>query len=372
MIASDDVDAPPDVWHSDLDTRITNLVDRKRSNDESRQANLARIVYLLTVHYAQQQIQPRLGDLLPSLLKSVKGGTTEHEIILALKALALVVITDPSDTIYDAVSQPIKLIVTDSHHMKAKVAAIHALGVVTFYGGASEDETQNIMDLLLEIIESDGQSIEAGDDGDVVTSSLEEWGFLATQMEDMEDTSEEPMEAFVEQLEASHTSVQVAAGENIALLFEKSYTEREDDEELESHEPDSEEEDDPNMVKRYTVWRREDQLKHTLRDLAKMSSKRLSKKDKKSLHTNFADILNSVEHPTRGPRYSNAINEETGKAYGSRMTVALGAGSQMVIDKWWKLHRLQALKRVLQSGFLIHYELNELVFDSLPVMLERD
>lgn len=289
-------------------------------------------------------------------------------------ALALMLISEPSDNMYDAVVGPIKLIVTDSKEHNAKVAAVHALGVATFFGGASLDETQSIMDFFLEIIESDGEMVEASDSGDVVTAALEEWGFLATQLEDMEETSEEPMDAFIEQLESSDINVQIASGENIALLFEKSYTEREDDEEPPPppEDDDEEEAEDPNMIKRYTVYRRQDQLTHTLEGLATASSRRMSKKDKKSLHSNFADILNSVEHPTRGPRYSNAIDIETGRPYGSRMMITVGGKSQMIIDKWWKLHRLKALRRILQGGFLVHYADNEVVFDTLPVMLRGE
>ena len=38
----------------------------------------------------------------------------------------------------------------------------------------------------------------------------------------------------------------------------------------------------------------------------------------------------------------------------------------MRIDRWWKLHRLQGLRRVLQGGFVRHYESNEVVFETLP------
>ena len=44
----------------------------------------------------------------------------------------------------------------------------------------------------------------------------------------------------------------------------------------------------------------------------------------------------------------------------------------MRIDAWWKLTRLQGLKRVLQGGFVGHYEKNELVFDTLPIMMSSD
>jgi hypothetical protein len=45
-------------------------------------------------------------------------------------------------------------------------------------------------------------------------------------------------------------------------------------------------------------------------------------------------------------------------------------GGWAMVDTWWKLHRLNALKRLLQSGFMVHYEFNQVVFDSLPVIVE--
>ncbi|KAK5149279.1 hypothetical protein LTR16_012713, partial [Cryomyces antarcticus] len=55
----------------------------------------------------------------------------------------------------------------------------------------------------------------------------------------MEDSTEPAMDAFVEQLESSDPSVQIAAGENIALLYEKSHTELEDDEDAPPNDSDS-------------------------------------------------------------------------------------------------------------------------------------
>ena len=290
---------------------------------------------------------------------------------IAPAALGLTLVTDPSETIYDLVYQSLRRTIADSESAAVKSSAVRALSTAVFFGGASTDETQDIMDFFLEIIESDGLSVDAPDAANVVTAALEEWGFLATQIEDLEDASNTAMEAFVDQLDSSDATVQIAAGENIALVFEKSYTEREDDEELDSSGEEDELEQDapsdgPKMIKRYDPYRRVDQLKHQLSSLASVSSRRLSKKDKKSLHANFADILNSVENPTRGPRYQNALNQETGRRYGSRMTVRIHRTGVMKIDRWWKLHRLQALRRILGGGFVIHYERNEVIFDSLP------
>lgn len=284
------------------------------------------------------------------------------------------IITDPSDETYETTSQQLKRTISNSESNTVKSAAIHTLGATTFYGGAALEETQVVMEYLLEIIESDGASVDAIDSEDVVTAALEEWGFLATQVEDMEEESQAAIEAFVEQLDSSDAAVQIAAGENIALLYEKSYTELEDDESSGSDNADDGDGDDdeaaapgmPKLIKRYEPYRRVEHLKQQLSSLASVSSRRLSKRDRKSLHVNFADILNSVENPRRGPRYQKALNHETGREYGNRMTVHIQGAGTMRIDRWWKLHRLQALRRILGGGFMTHYERNAAVSDTLP------
>lgn len=210
------------------------------------------------------------------------------------------------------------------------------------------------MDAFLEVVESDGSSVEAPDSVEVVVAAIEEWSFLASLLDDVEDKTEEAMEVFVEQLESTDVSVQVAAGEAIALLFEKSYTEGEVDDA--GH---------PIATKRYEVYRQHKQLMYTLSQLTRDSSKSISKKDRKTLHTNFADIIQTIEVPTRGPRYSTALNHH-GKEFGSRMTVRIHRNGYMRIDRWWKLLRLQALRRLFGGGLLIHYEDNPAVFDVLP------
>lgn len=367
-------DMPQDALTADLYQRIEQILDKKRSSTEGRELTLNAFTTDLIRHYSKPEIQSRMSDLLPAILKSVKAGQSEREIALGLKAIALMIITVPSDTIYDAVANPIKSAISDSQHPTVKVAAIHAMSVATFYGGASTEETEDIMEFFLEIISSDGASVEEPDNADIVTAALEEWGFLATQLDDMEDATEPAMETFVDQLESSESRVQIAAGENIALLFEKSYTEAESDDDSANEEEEEEARrtgGGTRMVKRYTVYRQQHNLTRSLEELTRASSKRLSKKDRKAIHAAFQDVLNTVEKPTRGPRYSTALDED-GREYGSRLRVSIHGGGKMLIDSWWKLARLNALKRLLQGGFLTHYERNEVVFDSLPVIVEDD
>lgn len=379
MIAPPDAEdnEAPEAWKADLSERITEICDRKRSSAQGREDCLGAFIGCLTRHVAQEEIKGRVGELLPAVLKSVKAGQTEREMVLALKALALVVVTLPEDTVYDAVVGPIRATVTDARHALAKVAAIRSLSVAAFYGGAATEEVEEVMEFFLDIVSSDGATVEEVDNAGIVTAALQEWGFLATQVDDVEETTEVAMDTFVDQLESGDVDVQVAAGDNIALLFEKSYTEAEsDDDEPEDDHPDPADGETsnghpggPRMIKRYTVYRQQHLLAQTLSDLSKASSKRLSKKDRKQLHLSFADILHTVEKPTRGPRYSTALDED-GREFGSRLKVAVHGGGRMTIDTWWKLHRLNGLKRLLQGGFLAHYEGNEVVFESLPVVVE--
>lgn len=369
----------PDAWTSFLGDRINEICDRKRSSVQGREESLQSFDVGLTRHFAKEEIKSKMGELIPAMLKSVKSGQTERETVLALKGLALMLVTDPSESFYDAVAGPIKSTISDAQHPTAKKAAIHALSIVTFYGGASVEETESVMDHFLEIVSSDGSSVDEADNAEIVVSAIEEWGFLATQLEDLEETTEVAMETFVDQIDSSDVGVQLAAGDNIALLFEKSFTEAESDDEIEEGDTDGRlpangNEHDGNgevMIKRYTVYRQQHQLEVRLAELAKASSKRVSKKDRKSLHINFTDILRTVEKPTRGPRYSTALDED-GYEMGSRLKINVRGSGKMVIDKWWKLHRLNALKRLLQGGFLEHYEHNETIYDSLPVEMEED
>lgn len=285
----------------------------------------------------------------------------------------MTLITSPSDLIYEAASTPLRRTVSHSLSTNVKTTAIHTLGACTFWGGASDDEILENMDFLLEIISSDGHTIDAPDEPGPVVAALEEWGFLCTLIDDMSSQSEDATEAFAEQITSTYPVVQIAAGENIALLYEKSFKQIDLDEDSLADYPDTDliadpddESEKPKLIRLYPAYRRTDQLLHSLQSVASISTHHLSKADRKALHTNFADILNSVEYPTRGPRYQNAINEETGRRYGSRMVVRIHKGGVMRIDRWWKLQRLQGLRRVLQGGFVGHYEKNEVVFDTLP------
>ncbi|CAN9440997.1 unnamed protein product [Alternaria alternata] len=370
VLNGEDVNIPEDAWKSELNTRIEQITNLKRSSTEGRTESLKAYAHILKARYARDEVEGHVAELVSSMIKSIRQETTEAEVVEALKALAVTAVTLDSDSIYDDVADQLKRSIQSSSSIAIKVNAIHTLGTTAFFAGAGDGEILDIMNLFIEIVESDGASIDAQDEGNVVIAALEEWGLLATEIEDLEEETEAAMEAFVEQLESADSGVQIAAGENIALLYEKSLTPQEEDEDA----PEDEDSDDPEhvrngerLVKRYTVYRRQDQLLHTLDELANVSTRRISKKDRKALHSSFADIRNTVEKPSRGPAYSTALHEETGKAYGAgRMKVKINKNVEVRIDKWWKLQRLNALRRTLQGGFTYHYDQNEMVSTALP------
>ncbi|KAH8688762.1 IFRD domain protein [Talaromyces proteolyticus] len=366
-------------WPEELADRINDILDRKRSSVQGREESLSAFCRLSKFHYVEEEIRPHIQDLLAAFLRSIKYELSVRESTLALKALEFLALTAYDDTIYDHVESLLTRTIRDSTSPVVKAAAIYCLGTCAFFGGTSDDAKLDQMNFFLDIVASDGRSIEATDDAATVTAALQQWGFLATEIDDLEADSEEAVESFIDQLESSDPAVQVAAGENIALLYEKSYTPQEDDEDEDSDGDDNGstsssngDGDGPRLIKRYAAYHNTPQLERILSSLATVSGKRISKKDKKSLHSNFTSILRTVENPRRGPMFSTAINQNTNRQYGSKRQVKIGNEGVMNIDRWWKWLRLASLRRILQGGFMEHYyQGNRAVLDSLPVMLRE-
>ena len=310
----------------------------------------------------------RVNDIVAAFARSVKTETSERETVLALRALSLTAISIRDDQLYESVSDLLKRTITDSQSAPTKAAAIYALGDCLSYGGAGDDEVVDQMIFLLEIVSSDGGFVDAPDDADVVVAALHVYGFLATQIHDVEAESEDAIEAFLEQLDSSSAEVQVAAGENIALFYEKAARVSASDD----SDDDSEEEDeddgsngassDGRPSKRYEPYHNTSEVSSKAEALASLSGKKLDRKSKKAVHQAFRAIQLTIEDPTRGLQWNNK----------SHMVIRIHQEGEMYIDRWWKLMRLNALRRLLQGGFVNHYyEGNKAMLDMLPVLIDR-
>ncbi|KAI1331853.1 interferon-related developmental regulator-domain-containing protein [Xylariaceae sp. FL0255] len=359
VVNSDDGEELTASWTDKLRDRITEVLDRKKTSTTGRQTTLASYSHVIRHHYAAEHIEMQLNELVPAILKSVRSGSNDDEILAAIKALALTIVSTESDTIYDRVYPVLKTICQDSGEESVKIEAIQAMSIAAMCGGGSESAADELMNFLLEIIESDGHSVAAGDSAPVVGAALVAWGFVASNIDDLQDQSDQALEAFTEQLDSSDVDVQVAAGTNIALIFEAV---REYEEETEQG--SNLQYDQHKLIQRMTALVRE-------------SSKSISRKDRKRLHASFNSVLTSLEHG-KGPGYStarrSASNPHTGgnkvdfdeeyREYGYREKIRIHNIS-MTIDTWSLSTRVAMLRSVLGAGLATHYMENPVVKDLL-------
>lgn len=85
ILNSEDADVPTDAWKAELHNRVEQIVDRKRSSTEGRTESLNAYAHILMARFAKDDIESRVDELLPSILRSIKSETSERETISALR-----------------------------------------------------------------------------------------------------------------------------------------------------------------------------------------------------------------------------------------------------------------------------------------------
>jgi hypothetical protein len=86
-----------EIWKQELGDRIEEIIDRKRSSIQGREAALGSYIHFLMSRYAYDEIEKKLSELIPAFLKSVKAESSEKETCLALKGTLRHQITDPDE-----------------------------------------------------------------------------------------------------------------------------------------------------------------------------------------------------------------------------------------------------------------------------------
>jgi len=344
-------------WTERLHDRVGELQDRKR-NEQGREATLAAYLHLVRHHFSENQIGRFSSEIIPALLRSVREGAGEEERLLALKALMVTLITSPSENFSGVLLSTLKSLCQDAEEGSVKAHAIYALMIAVTYGGGGDSAGEELLDFILEIVESDGESVDAADSGVVVTAALRAWGFVASFLDDMAERGEQVMDAFIEQLDSTDPEVQSSAGINIAFLFEAAR--------------DHEEETGESSKMQHNMYR----IMTRMGEIVKDSSKTISKKGRKQLRFNFTSIVTSLERGV-GPGYSTAgrgYNPHVGGAklrmqdnfeeFGYQET--LRVHNEVVLIDSWLLHvRVEVLKMLLGGGLAAHYIENPVVRDML-------
>lgn len=364
FLESDDLaDASVDATKQNLNTTIDEIIERKGSTATGREDALLRYNRFLKIHHFEDVVSSRVDAILAALSKSIKAESSSKETVLALKAVSLTALSSENTMLYETMASLLKRTVSDSQDNPSKAAAIDCLGVCLAFGGADGEEISENCTFLLEIIQSDGSFVGADDNAEVVVAALHTYSLLLTYLDDLEDESEDAIEALLEQLDSGDVNVQIAAGEAIALLFEKSYTPREEDEDDEDEEHEEEHTvGDRNLVKRYNAYHNPSEVLDKVNSLAHLNTRNLHRSDKKRLHQSFSRIATTIENPRLGLR-NNAE---------SKMIVRVHADGEFKVDQWWKLVRLNALRRALMGGFINHhFEGNEQVLNALPMLVDQ-
>lgn len=340
-------------WEDELNDRITEILDRKRSSYEGRELAYAIYIRLLLDHYARDELEGRTKDLAGAFLRSIRSGSTEKETLLATRALALTIITDPTEDLFDQTVRPLKTALTDHQSHLVKTIIIYTLAIACpFY--ISTVETESLMTFFLDIISSEGATVNAEASSEVIAASIQAWGFLLSTLHEPEALVEEAMEFLVDALDNPSVDVQIAAGEVIALIYEMSYVEETGDNE------------EVMWSQRFTPYGRVNDLLNTLSTLTTGSKRYLNKRNRKTQHSAFHDILRGVEDPVgNNGSMTGHANRQT------LLKLRLRNESTMAIDEWSKLLRLQSVRRLLQSGFQKHMMENDVFFRRLDLTMDN-
>lgn len=360
--ASDDEDdESSSPWLDRLQVRVKELLDRKR-NLADREETLRAYIHLLRHHFAQDGIEDSVSEIYSALLKGARSGGSRTERLLAIRSLALTMLTCRSETIFGHVYEPLKQVCDNADEEDIMTEAIYALGIATTYGGGDESDGGKFLDYLFEIVESDGEYVGAHDNGAVVAAAIQVWAFVATHLSDVTDRTESAIEAFLEQLDSTNAEVQTNAGSAIALLFEN----HRESEEAAGETPTSE----------YNKHR----INTRISEIVKSSSKSVSKKNRKDLRAHFLSIVTSLERGV-GPGYSTAGRpaENPHDASGGPSDEFHEFGYRdkirvrywiLTIDTWLAHTRVAVAKTILGGGWTTHYLENATVREMLePVDL---
>ena len=373
-----------DSWENALAERIANILSRGKRRDEDRLEDLRWYLGILQNHYAPEEIQSQLPQIVRQLLRA-STAEDEKEATLALKALGVTALTDQSEDHFETCSGPLKSLVQDYGDQYVKADAIRALAIVTYISGSQVDIVP-VLTFLLEIIESDGSRVLADDSATVVAAATTAFSFCCSRLPSLEpqadylqdvdrEFSQEAIEGIAEQVESSAVNVQIAAAEAIALLFEKSFRKAtfEDSAALKE---DVHTGELPDVIQKYSPYRGTNQLLEQLQSYFKSSTKSTAKKDRHALNDTLRDVIQSLEHPGWGPGWRvhkswkaegrDNRNKMQKADRGPSITVKTDAkGGSFLVTKWWQQIRARELRSLLGHGFTEHFRDNPVIEESL-------
>ncbi|KAG2218111.1 hypothetical protein INT45_002361 [Circinella minor] len=286
--------------------------------------------------------------LLQLLVRSLRKPGSTLEAILAAKGIGLVFINagDDQDEYFKMVLSLLKNTMVDAMDVRLKHQCIETLALITLIA-ASNADTKGGLDYFYKILISNGAHIQPADQklkqgamDELLCTTLRAYGLLYATVfgdgrgswEDAWDESQGVMPVHIEFLESMSKENRIAAGENIALMFDCVQTSYKHADEMSAFEI----EDKPE-------YEEIDDLIDTLQRLSTDSNRRVNKQDRKEQKSAFRDIIKSVQEGTR-PKQKLKIG-----------------GKSMLFRGWARIMILAAFRSFVGAGMAQHLQENELL-----------
>ncbi|KAL1920293.1 uncharacterized protein VTP21DRAFT_1439 [Calcarisporiella thermophila] len=324
-------------WEDDLKQCVDNLNEKRTSTREEALAKLARI---LSKKFAGELLSSRRETLLDTLKRGIKKSGSHTENALASKVLLLTFITigEEDESMFQEVYSLLKYTIVNNPSSSVKCSCIDTLAMACFIAASIED-TIECLGFFFEILKTSSRSINSDESDAALTHAANAYGLLFSIIwgegrgdeSTLQEELKKVMPVQLKLLESSVMETRVAAGLNIALIFESASFHNEDDE------------DEVEIAGNNTEYDQMDELVELLQQLATDSNRRRSKKDRSHQRSVFRDIVRTVEagvHPEERLKFR-------------RQTLRL--------ESWAKILQLKSFRSALSGGLQIHFESNELV-----------
>ncbi|OZJ05986.1 hypothetical protein BZG36_01231 [Bifiguratus adelaidae] len=342
-------------WEDSLRNAIEQLSDKRGS---TREDSLNTLIRLMQHKFCAAVLDGQHLSLLNTLTRLLKKGSTPKESIMAAKAIGLEFVNQgeisqvEQEELYQGVLDTFKTSLVHSESPKVKAEVLRALAMTTFIAASPQDSLETL-EYLYDILDTDGAYIhldemdgEADEIAEILTRALKGYGLLyggiygdrRGSRADAWEEFEKVMPTHTRYLDSGQVETRVAAGENIALMFESIDM-------LNADVPDEEEEEEDHANVSLPQYEYMDDLVTQLSKMATDSNRRRSKKDRANQRSAFRDILKTVEDGVR-PHERFKVG---------RTTMELGS--------WSRIITMSAFRDLLKGGLSSQFEENDLLHD---------
>lgn len=335
-----------------LDQSLDALYEKRGS---TREKALADIIEVFNRSLPHEFVENKFATLLHQCLNSIKRGSAK-EIALASHAIGLLALTagsgEKAQEILEESVTPISEALKSCSEVSKISSLLEGLAVIAFVGGNEPEQTEKCMQIMWQVVHPKlGPNVVATKPSpEIITAVVSAWSFLLTKVEGRMLNAKRwqgSVSYFSSLLEKCDRSGRIAAGEAVALIYEKGYLEK-----FCGTAKAIVNDDGFSSGGVIHIQGLRSKILDQVRDLAaEAGGKGSGKKHLNSQRNTFRDILQFLEHD-EAPETSVKI-----------------CGESLTTTNWSQLIQLNFLKHFLGGGFVKHMQENiflQEVFDFTP------